>query len=135
MRDLESGDSWKFYKDDWEESPKSVNAVTTRSTMPPYSSTDVWSAWPKEFVDTISHSRAVESGITLGSVLAISLQDLNAGYSSTAAKGLQKKLLNRNPELKIRVRVVGNVLYMLASQTSKPESIRSIEKFLLAELD
>jgi dethiobiotin synthetase/adenosylmethionine--8-amino-7-oxononanoate aminotransferase len=56
------------------------------------------------------------------------------GYSSTAATGLQKKLLGGSEEFKIHVRVLGNVLYLMASQTSKPETLRSIEKTLLDSL-
>jgi dethiobiotin synthetase/adenosylmethionine--8-amino-7-oxononanoate aminotransferase len=56
------------------------------------------------------------------------------GYTSTAATGLQKRLLEGNGELKIHVRVLGNVLYMMASQTSKVETLRSIEKLLLDTL-
>jgi dethiobiotin synthetase/adenosylmethionine--8-amino-7-oxononanoate aminotransferase len=56
------------------------------------------------------------------------------GYSSTAATGLQKKLLGGSDDFKTHVRVLGNVLYMMASQTSKPETLRSIEKTLLDTL-
>jgi bifunctional dethiobiotin synthetase / adenosylmethionine---8-amino-7-oxononanoate aminotransferase len=56
------------------------------------------------------------------------------GYTSTAATGLQKRLLEGNGEFKIHVRVLGNVLYMMASQTSKVETLRSIEKLLLDTL-
>ena len=58
------------------------------------------------------------------------------GYSSTAATGLQKRLLDSDGknEFKIHVRVLGNVLYIMASQTSKPETLRSIEKILLEAL-
>lgn len=157
LQDLEAGESWREYKDDWRVANESgdVDVVIERSVVPSYSSTDVWSAWSKDFITLISHSREVESVIALGSVLAINLQDQHAGkspnrfnediaqeadllwclgYSSTAATGLQKKLLNRSVDFKIHVRVLGNVLYMMASQTSKPETMRSIEKFLVAEL-
>jgi dethiobiotin synthetase/adenosylmethionine--8-amino-7-oxononanoate aminotransferase len=56
------------------------------------------------------------------------------GYTSTAAAGLQKRLLEGNGEFKIHVRVLGNVLYMMASQTSKVETLRGIEKLLLDTL-
>ncbi|KAG4442516.1 hypothetical protein IFR05_002016 [Cadophora sp. M221] len=136
LRDLEAGEGWQEYRKDWQETSESGDAdvVIERSAVPSYSNTDVWSAWSKDFVTRISHSRDVESVIALGSVLAISLQDQHAGYSSTAATGLQEKLLNRSVDFKIHVRVLGNVLYMMASQTSKPKTIRSIEKFLVAEL-
>jgi len=135
LRDLELGNSWQSHRNDWKESTTSETSAPQRMAVPSYSSTDIWSAWSKDFVTQISHSRDVESVIALGSVLAISLQDQNAGYSSTAATGLQKKLLNRSVDFKIHVRVLGNVLYMMASQMSKPETIKNIERFLVAELD
>ncbi|KAH7348727.1 onanonoxo-7-onima-8-eninoihtemlysoneda [Rhexocercosporidium sp. MPI-PUGE-AT-0058] len=134
LRALEAGESWREYRHDWRECAESGDVRIERSVVPSYSNTDVWSAWSKDFVTRISHSREVESVIALGSVLAISLQDQHAGYSSTAATGLQTKLLNRSVDFKIHVRVLGNVLYMMASQTSKPETLRGIEKSLVAEL-
>jgi bifunctional dethiobiotin synthetase / adenosylmethionine---8-amino-7-oxononanoate aminotransferase len=62
------------------------------------------------------------------------LTGFGSGYSSTAASGLQKKLLEGSDDFKIHVRVLGNVLYMMASQTSKPETLRNIEKVLLDAL-
>jgi len=56
--------------------------------------------------------------------------NLISGYSSKAATGLQKRLLEGSNEFKIHVRVLGNVLYLMASQTSRPETLRSIEKLL-----
>jgi dethiobiotin synthetase/adenosylmethionine--8-amino-7-oxononanoate aminotransferase len=56
------------------------------------------------------------------------------GYSSTAATGLQKKLYGGPDDFKVHVRVLGNVLYMMAGQTSKSETLRSIEKSLLEAL-
>ena len=60
--------------------------------------------------------------------------DVNVGYSSTAATGLQKKLLEGSDKFKMHVRVLGNVLYVMASQTSKPETLRSIERMLIDAL-
>jgi dethiobiotin synthetase/adenosylmethionine--8-amino-7-oxononanoate aminotransferase len=60
--------------------------------------------------------------------------DEKIGYSSTAATGLQKRLLEGTPDFKIHVRVLGNVLYIMASQTSKPETLQNIEKLLIKEL-
>jgi dethiobiotin synthetase/adenosylmethionine--8-amino-7-oxononanoate aminotransferase len=66
---------WKVFKDDW---------ANTSSTSASVKNCDmefqgVWSSWSKDFVTRISTCREVESTIALGSVLAISLQDENAG--------------------------------------------------------
>ncbi|CZT06973.1 related to acetylornithine aminotransferase [Rhynchosporium graminicola] len=132
LRDLDAGGAWEGYRRDWAEG--NVVLAKGRHEVPSNECGDVWSVWGKGFVKQISCSREVESVVALGSVLAISLQDKHAGYSSTAAIGLQKKLLTGSVEFKIHVRVLGNVLYMMASQMSKPETLRGIEKFLAEEL-
>ncbi|KAL2064072.1 hypothetical protein VTL71DRAFT_4566 [Oculimacula yallundae] len=137
LRGLERGGEWEVCRRDWREGSDGEEVlvrVRGAGDVPVYKKGDVWSVWGKGFVERVSWSEDVESVIALGSVLAISLQDQHAGYSSTAATGLQKKLLNRSEDFKIHVRVLGNVLYMMASQTSKPETLRSIEQFLEAEL-
>ncbi|EKD12561.1 hypothetical protein MBM_09317 [Drepanopeziza brunnea f. sp. 'multigermtubi' MB_m1] len=132
MLKMEKGENWKPFRDDWQ--GPALEAERTGSQSPRYGKTDVWSSWSKEFVEKVSHRKEVGSVIALGSVLAISLQDANAGYSSTAATGLQKKLFQGSADFDVHVRVLGNVLYLMASQTSKLEILRTIEKKILAEL-
>jgi len=144
MIEMETEGLWNGAKEDW----KSGSRLASVSDQ----AVQAWSVWSKKFVSKISYSRDVESVIALGSVLAIKLQDENSGqfstphgnqadpnavllgYSSTAATGLQKKLLIGSDEFKIHVRVLGNVLYVMASQTSKPETLRNLEKTLLDTL-
>jgi dethiobiotin synthetase/adenosylmethionine--8-amino-7-oxononanoate aminotransferase len=144
MVEMEKEGVWDRAKEDW----KSGSRLASVSDQ----AVQAWSVWSKKFVKTISYLKEVESVITLGSVLAIKLQDENfgkpctflgtqpdpdevrLGYSSTAATGLQKKLLAGSDEFKIHVRVLGNVLYVMAGQKSKPETLRSIEKTLLDAL-
>ncbi|CZR61489.1 related to onanonoxo-7-onima-8-eninoihtemlysoneda [Phialocephala subalpina] len=121
---LDSGGEWNSFKTDWN-SPSPSTSTSTGQNDP------VWSVWSKSFVETLSMSEEVESVIALGSVLAINLQDEHAGYSSTAATGLQKKLLKGGERFKIHNRVLGNVLYLMASQTSRPETLKSIERLLM----
>lgn len=52
------------------------------------------------------------------------------GYTSTAAKGLQQKLSAAN----VHSRVLGNVLYLMASLTTKPASLRALEDLLRRNL-
>ncbi|KAF8861314.1 PLP-dependent transferase [Acephala macrosclerotiorum] len=121
LRALDRNGEWDGFKADWTESSAEQNESGTN---------EAWSVWSKSFIHNLSMSKEVESVIALGSVLAINLQDENAGYSSTAATGLQKKLLKGGVEFKIHNRVLGNVLYLMASQTSKPETLKSIESLL-----
>jgi len=143
MVEMENEGVWDRAKEDW----KSGSRLASVSDQ----AVQAWSVWSKGFVGKVSFSRDVESVIALGSVLAIKLQDENSGknsistlqekdtdrrigYSSTAATSLQKKLLEGSNEFKIHVRVLGNVLYVMASQTSRTEALRSIEKTLLDAL-
>ncbi|KAE9367806.1 onanonoxo-7-onima-8-eninoihtemlysoneda [Stipitochalara longipes BDJ] len=126
MVGMEKDGVWDGAKEDW----KSGSRLASVSDQ----AVQAWSVWSKKFVSRVSYSKEVESVIALGSVLAIKLQDENSGYSSNAAAGLQKKLLVESEQFKIHVRVLGNVLYVMASLTSKPETLRSIEKSLLNAL-
>jgi dethiobiotin synthetase/adenosylmethionine--8-amino-7-oxononanoate aminotransferase len=62
------------------------------------------------------------------------------GYTSNAAKGLQQKLTvgvtSTKGEIGFNVhsRILGNVLYLMASMTSKPESLRDVERLLRTSL-
>ena len=58
------------------------------------------------------------------------------GYSSNVASSLQAHLLNKTAErdLAIHSRVLGNVLYLMTSQVSEVETVRTIEGILLDAL-
>lgn len=58
------------------------------------------------------------------------------GYNSTAALGLHKALL-RSGEYgwTIHSRVLGNILYLMASLTTQKATLRSVETRLLKELE
>ena len=70
--------------------------------------------------------------------LAVSAEYLRGsaslGYTSTAASELQQKLLGGDSESRIHSRVLGNVLYLMASQTSEREELLGIEKSVLLAL-
>jgi dethiobiotin synthetase/adenosylmethionine--8-amino-7-oxononanoate aminotransferase len=53
------------------------------------------------------------------------------GYNSSAATGLQKRVLEGSADFKVHSRVLGNVFYLMASQVSERESLLSIERLLL----
>ncbi|POR39151.1 Bifunctional dethiobiotin synthetase/7,8-diamino-pelargonic acid aminotransferase, mitochondrial [Tolypocladium paradoxum] len=102
---------------------------------------DVWSSWPRRFVEELSQQTGRVTGAwALGSVLAIHLKDAaGAGYSSNAAMGL-REALSRGREAgtggpwNVHARVLGNVLYVMASQTTSETSIRQITGLLRESL-
>ncbi|KAH0536615.1 putative secondary metabolism biosynthetic enzyme [Glutinoglossum americanum] len=112
-------EAWKGFRKDWLEGTSRAS-----STEP-----EVWSHWSKNFVGELSHAKDVESVIAIGSILAISLHDhTGAGYTSTAANAVQKKLFSSTrANWNIHARVLGNVLYLMASQTASEETIRAVE--------
>lgn len=71
---LDQGEAWNGYREDWKEA---TEGSTVRSIEG--SGEQIWSMWSTDFVTQISRSKHVESVIALGSVLAINLQDDNAG--------------------------------------------------------
>jgi dethiobiotin synthetase/adenosylmethionine--8-amino-7-oxononanoate aminotransferase len=127
MMDMDQNGEWQAYKDDWSAGHRSTAINTDRKL-------DVWSVWSRDFIHNISMSKDVESVIALGSVLAIALPDEQAGYSSSAATGLQKQMLEGSTEFNVHSRVLGNVFYLMASQTSKPETLQEIEMLLTEAL-
>ncbi len=83
--ELDTEGAWDEYKADWRGKDAAVEkAIETETNEEKVSwkKQEVWSVWSKDFVNRISFSNEVESLIALGSVLAIKLQDENAGTSS-----------------------------------------------------
>jgi dethiobiotin synthetase/adenosylmethionine--8-amino-7-oxononanoate aminotransferase len=74
MIEMDQSGDWQAYKDDWAEK-------TSLTTSRRDAGVDVWSVWSKDFIQRISNSKDVESVIALGTVLAISLHDKQAGKS------------------------------------------------------
>ncbi|KXH35134.1 onanonoxo-7-onima-8-eninoihtemlysoneda [Colletotrichum simmondsii] len=105
------------------------------------SSAEAWSVWSQSFVDWVSKQADRVDGVwALGSVLAIHLQDSEgAGYSSNAAANLQSALLQgehgtEGGRWNVHSRVLGNVLYVMTSQTTKQEDIERLESLLRKSL-
>ncbi|KAH7068739.1 pyridoxal phosphate-dependent transferase [Paraphoma chrysanthemicola] len=134
MAELDTTDSaWKGYKRDWM-IPTSLQrqrdqvdfavATTDKSDC-------VWSMWSRSFVLQLSRHECVSHVNALGSVLAVSLHDKSksTGYSSSAAAGLRDSLLNAvsKTQVQIHSRVLGNVIYLMASMTSQPNHLASVE--------
>jgi len=120
MMNMDKRGAWEAFQSDW----KSTVSVPAPRTVAP------WSMWSKDFVTKLSFRGDVESVLALGSVLAISLKDpAGSGYTSTAAVGLRDKLL-AGPEGAAQVvhsRVLGNILYLMASITSTKQTLVQVE--------
>ncbi len=138
MLDMDKRGHWEKYKEDWTGRPPNseISAHAALTEKRP-ASAKIWSVWGRDFISQISQAKPVESVVALGSVLAISLTDAdNAGYSSTAANGLQKVLLETDGALgaNIHSRVLGNVLYLMTSLTCEAQTVGLIEERLVKAL-
>lgn len=58
----------------------------------------------------------------------------STGYNSNVAKGLQQKLAFGGDQFNVHSRVLGNVIYLMSSVTSKPESLQEMERLLRSSL-
>ncbi|KAJ0425274.1 pyridoxal phosphate-dependent transferase [Aspergillus carlsbadensis] len=121
MNRMDEDGSWNEFKNDWKQS------LTEDEARPQ----EVWSVWSHDLVHDLSHAESVDGIFAIGTVLSISLKDAQgAGYTSTAAKGLQARLAAGGPQFNVHSRVLGNVLYLMSSVTSKKNTLRDIEGLL-----
>ncbi|KAL4872130.1 hypothetical protein BDV12DRAFT_163087 [Aspergillus spectabilis] len=121
MNNMEENGTWTVYKNDWKQSH--ANDAPRPG--------EVWSVWSHGLVRELSHAESVDGVFAIGTVLSISLKDAQgAGYTSTAAKGLQARLAAGGPLFNVHSRVLGNVLYLMSSVTSKRETLQTIEGLL-----
>lgn len=102
---------------------------------------DVWSTWPRELVESLSRlTDGVIGTWALGSVLAIHLRDsAGSGYSSNAALGLRERLNagrtgGESGPWNVHSRVLGNVLYVMASQVTSEESVKQLSELLMESI-
>ncbi|KAF2645357.1 PLP-dependent transferase [Massarina eburnea CBS 473.64] len=141
MDERKAGYSWQGYVRNWKEKAASSRGETVdQLTMRPkaINESTIWSMWSKNTVIELSHHTLVDHVIAIGSVLAVSLKDeANSGYTSTAAIGLRDALLNQPSfsYLNIHSRVLGNVIYFMASMTSSSSHLASVEDALLQRLN
>lgn len=125
---------WSTFAKAW--SPLSTTTSSSTPTTPENLDTYTWSTWNSQIITALSHKTQVSHINALGSVLSISLKDPagGGGYTSTAATSLQKALLQPKNGWSIHSRVLGNVIYFMASQTATPAQIRQIEERIWEEL-
>jgi dethiobiotin synthetase/adenosylmethionine--8-amino-7-oxononanoate aminotransferase len=123
--------SWQPFKQAWSGQPA---AQTSPTSDPP-----VYSFFPPTLVDTLSHHPRLSGCFALGTVLVLKLapRGAQAGYTSTAAASLQERLLTLLDEegCGIHSRVLGDVIYFMASLTTSAEQIERVGRMILRGLD
>ncbi|KAF2994495.1 hypothetical protein E8E13_002183 [Curvularia kusanoi] len=139
------GETWDQHKQDWAQcspedystsnkNPDGTQPTLRRDPTRPLHQDKLWSFWSKPFVLRLSSHKRVDHVNALGSVLAVSLKDESgAGYTSSAAVGLRDALLHGNNKVQIHSRILGNVIYLMASM--KPDSLGAVEEAFEAELN
>ncbi|GKT92474.1 adenosylmethionine-8-amino-7-oxononanoate aminotransferase [Colletotrichum tofieldiae] len=122
---------------DWAKTGGWASDTAASSTSKSSNISSAWSVWSHSFVDWVSKQTGRVDGVwALGSVLAIHMEDSEgAGYSSTAAADLQSALLRgengtEGARWNVHSRVLGNVLYVMTSQTTKQEDVQRLETLL-----
>ncbi|RDI87394.1 hypothetical protein Vi05172_g2705 [Venturia inaequalis] len=119
----------------WPTFAKSWSPPSTTPLPPKDLDTYTWSTWNSQIITALSYKTRVSHINALGSVLSISLKDeAGGGYTSTAAASLQKSLLEPKNGWCVHSRVLGNVIYFMASQSATPAHIRQIEERIWTEL-
>lgn len=89
----------------------------------------VWSVWSGGLVAGLSRSPRVSGAWALGSVLAVHLRDEEAaGYGSGAAVSLRDRMIRGDPDgpWNVHCRVLGNVLYLMAAQTTPRAEVERV---------
>ncbi|KAK7957929.1 Bifunctional dethiobiotin synthetase/7-8-diamino-pelargonic acid aminotransferase [Apiospora saccharicola] len=137
MRDMESSGRWAPFQSGWVNKSDNDDADAASGG----NSSACWSIWSRKMVNWLSHRPSVAGVWALGSVLAIHLATSpgGGGYTSMAAVALRDALraTNRgeaqNP-WNVHSRVLGNVLYLMGSQTTGPEVVREMEELLKRHL-
>ncbi|KAH6614097.1 pyridoxal phosphate-dependent transferase [Boeremia exigua] len=146
MDKYSGGSKWNVFKHNWskvrapfqqEERLPIWRKTSKKPRMSPGNHLALWSFWGKDFVLALSQHKCVEHVNALGSVLAVSLKDeAGAGYNSSAAIGLRDALLSRGKQkTRIHSRILGNVIYLMASMTSRGGDLLGVQESFMQELD
>ena len=137
---MDSSGKWDGYKKAWA-TPDNFTHTPQHSspTGPVHQPMQVcWSFWSPDMLTTLSHSPRVSGIWALGTVLAITLRSATAtsGYTSNAAATLQHQLLTIRDDTGagIHSRVLGDVLYLMTSLTTREEGVKRIENVLIKAL-
>ncbi|KAK7926760.1 Bifunctional dethiobiotin synthetase/7 8-diamino-pelargonic acid aminotransferase [Apiospora marii] len=142
MQDMESSGRWAPFQSGWANGTGASDDGVKQNAAAPATDSErgCWSIWSPQTVDWLSRHPSVDGVWALGSVLAIHLASPGgAGYTSTAAVALRDALraTNRGPAQNpwnVHSRVLGNVLYLMGSQTTGPEVVGEMEELLRRHL-
>ncbi|KAF9526368.1 pyridoxal phosphate-dependent transferase [Crepidotus variabilis] len=125
MDKLSLSDDWIAAKASWSKEDESESPV--------------WSLWNRDFIVAVSGLPQVKEVMTLGSVLAIKVQDPSGGYTSQSAQNILQSLswLSQSDDVlssapggapfNIHYRTLGDVAYFITSLNTRSSVIRSIE--------
>jgi len=149
LSDFDQQGKWDEFKTGWISQPVTKSIVTdivdhvkvaVNASLASTSDTDasqnptpqVWSVWSLEFVRTLSHAPNVDNVWALGSVLSVALRDeQGTGYNSNAARVVRDRLSkDLGQGWNIHSRVLGNVIYLMTSQTSTKADVKDWEQRL-----
>ncbi|KAJ7187133.1 PLP-dependent transferase [Mycena filopes] len=92
----------------------------------------LWSLWDPNFVQAVSSMDNTAEVMALGTVLAIKVKDVEAGYTSQSAQTMLQSLRIHDAEslgsdFSVHYRTLGNVAYFMTSLNTAPETIRTVE--------
>lgn len=98
---------------------------------------EVFSFFSLEAVVKMSNHPLIKDCITLGSVLALTLESTTSGYNSLAAASLQSRLLTTLDEQGrgVHSRILGDVIYFMTGMETRKEEVRALERTILKALD
>ena len=157
LQSFKYGPKWWQYRRNWQTGDTSASLTKEEKQDKPWRRVEddkIWSFWSKQFVLDLSQHKGVDHVNALGSVLAVSLKDesgagkpgsfLNyrvifltvlTGYTSSAAVGLRDALLFEKSKVQIHSRILGNVIYLMASMITNRKDIEAIEEVFKQKLD
>ncbi|KAJ9604991.1 hypothetical protein H2200_010380 [Cladophialophora chaetospira] len=147
--------SWTSFKRAWgynqpqgpthtDREPGTMHSQESTREPTPESHPPLYSFFPPTLLTTLSHHPRVRGCFALGTVLVLkmaptpsSTSNSASGYTSTATSSLQARLLTLLDEegAGIHSRVLGDVIYFMASLTTKEEQIERLGRIILRALD
>ncbi|BFZ58333.1 hypothetical protein PYCC9005_005395 [Savitreella phatthalungensis] len=94
----------------------------------------VWSVWSRDYVRQLSHHDKVDWVVCMGSVLAVALHPLAGeagGYASAASAQVVEALrLGNDQDGGVMARPLGNVVYLMAGQTTTRDTADRVQRLL-----
>lgn len=136
---LDNDGSWNEFKQPWTSLSQSSSSQTIAASNPTSTSpsSPVYSFFPPNFLNTLSHHPKLTGCFALGTVLVLKLASEGSGYNSTATASLQAQLLTTLDEdgCGIHSRVLGDVIYFMTSLTTTPDQVERLAKTILQALE